>query len=250
MRFVWASNDYMALDALRGVAAIIVAIGHVFDIYGHYNPFEHSHIAVDFFFILSGYVMARTYEGRLGTEIGTVQFLVIRFRRLWPPLAVGALIGLLPLWIAGYPVWSTLVLLCLALLLLPAAWDFGTYPLNPPAWSITLELIANIFHAAFLWRVGTRSLFALAAAWALIALFPGNPVLTLSGSGHAALYDRHPALAAIRGSGRDCLSGLPHLRFPCSRSLMRGSHRGGRIGPLSCRSSASSGRRCSSRGSA
>ena len=76
------------LDALRGMAAMVVLFMHVFG-------FAAGHLAVDFFFMLSGFIMARTYEPRLqGRTIGAGQFLMGRYRRLGPAMAAGASTGL------------------------------------------------------------------------------------------------------------------------------------------------------------
>lgn len=94
------------LDALRGIAALVVVIGHVFlarDGAEHGRPW----IAVDVFFALSGYVTARTYEARLGRDLSAGGFLAARLRRLWPVMAVGALLGFVLL---GHGRWPLLVL--------------------------------------------------------------------------------------------------------------------------------------------
>ncbi|RWD64150.1 MAG: acyltransferase, partial [Mesorhizobium sp.] len=68
------------LDALRGVAAVAVALQHLMRIYhlpeAPLNPF----LAVDLFFILSGFVMARTYEDRLRRGLSAVGFIGLRYR--------------------------------------------------------------------------------------------------------------------------------------------------------------------------
>src|SRR3546814_16554900 len=64
---------------------------HVWAIYDVWSAFNRAYIAVDFFFMLSGYVLARTYERR----IEVARFAKSRFRRLAPTMAIGALIGFL-----------------------------------------------------------------------------------------------------------------------------------------------------------
>ncbi|RWH17217.1 acyltransferase family protein, partial [Mesorhizobium sp.] len=76
------------LDALRGVAALAVALHHFAHAY-HLPPLPiNPFLAVDLFFILSGFVMARTYEGRLRNGLTTVRFIGLRYRRLFMPLAI------------------------------------------------------------------------------------------------------------------------------------------------------------------
>src|SRR5262245_61697811 len=86
-------NRLYGLDALRGVAALAVLFHHYEVIFGSTHYFSRAYLAVDVFFMISGYVMARTYEGRLGNSLSAVQFLWIRIKRLWPTMAVGTTIG-------------------------------------------------------------------------------------------------------------------------------------------------------------
>ena len=68
----------LGLDALRGIAAIMVVMFHLG------LPMMGSHLAVDFFFMLSGFVMARTYDERLQTgAMSPLAFMIKRYRRLW-----------------------------------------------------------------------------------------------------------------------------------------------------------------------
>ena len=82
------------LDGLRGFAAISVVIGHI--TYQENIPFaEGTYLAVDFFFILSGYVIGYSYDHRLGADIDTRRFLLLRIVRLYPLYACGLLLGAL-----------------------------------------------------------------------------------------------------------------------------------------------------------
>ena len=118
-----------------------------------------AHLAVDFFFILSGFVMARTYEDRLRDKsLGTLRFLAKRYRRLWPTMAVGASMGLAVHLYALGPsselAWAYAFAICLV--------PFGAvtpYMLNLPAWSIFYELIANALHGHWLAKMSDRALF-------------------------------------------------------------------------------------------
>lgn len=138
------------LDALRGVAALVVLGFHVGTISGS-GTWAGGFLAVDFFFVLSGYVLARTYESRMPSA---GQFLLLRYKRLWPIVALGTLIGA-PLIFANEH--SPLVL-TLNLALIPAFASYGSFPANGPTWSIFAELVANLLHAAFLWRLPVRAL--------------------------------------------------------------------------------------------
>ena len=149
------------LDALRGIAALCVLLCHLPE-YGAPFRFAHGFMAVDFFFMLSGYLMARTYGGRLGKRLGPGAFLKKRLRRLWPVAAIGMAISL-PL-LASYPSEMQLLLALSALLLIPALGGGYLFPSNASAWSISFELFANWLHGAVLWRLRRRTLAALALA--------------------------------------------------------------------------------------
>lgn len=151
------------LDALRGVAAIIVVSFHLG------LPIAGAHLAVDFFFMLSGFVMARTYEERLRNgELGAGRFFVKRYRRLWGWMALGTTIGLVAA-LGRYGPSADLGLAFALMLAMAPAINLAAAPylLNLPLWSIVYELIANAVHGRFLARAGTRTLAVLAALCAL-----------------------------------------------------------------------------------
>lgn len=154
------------LDALRGIAALCVFQFHASFILGGATPEASGagYLAVDFFFMLSGYVMARTYEQRLAKGFGAMRFLGARYRRLWPIMAIGGVITAPMLAMdLGDP--ATFAAIFVANLLFIPVFFTGTitFPLNSVAWSILAELFANAVHAVVLWRWRTRAVFALAA---------------------------------------------------------------------------------------
>lgn len=162
-------NRLHGLDALRGIAALAVVVMHAHALFPEFpDVFPRGYLAVDFFFMLSGYVMARTYEPRLAGGMATWRFFAARYRRLWPTMAVGGIL-FLPFLAEGTR-GEDLVLWKVALvnlLLLPNPWAGNYFALNVPAWSIFFELVANAGHA-LLWKVRS-SLIALlvvvAFAW-------------------------------------------------------------------------------------
>ncbi len=148
------------LDGLRGVAALIVLAMHTFGFAG-------GHLAVDFFFMLSGYIMARTYEQRLLDGAMSVSgFLILRYRRLWPTMAVGATLGLLAAALHGMAPAQLVPAYVFALLLVPASAGLP-YALNLPAWSIFYELTANVLHGTVFARLGRRGLWTTTAVMGL-----------------------------------------------------------------------------------
>ena len=98
------------LDTMRGIAALCVFAFHLHGIYPETpSIWGKGYLAVDFFMMLSGYVMARTYEERMRGGLGAGNFVLIRYRRLWLTMAVGSLIGVGYLWRAtGDPAWFAL----------------------------------------------------------------------------------------------------------------------------------------------
>ncbi|MEQ7872933.1 acyltransferase [Sphingomonas sp. ASV193] len=125
---------FVALDGLRGVAAIIVATTH-------FRPVGNATLAVDFFFMLSGFVLMYAYSERLFAGFGIGRFMLARCVRLLPLIVLGTLIGaisLRPLWLWGA-------------FMIPRV---GTrlYPLNSPQWSLLFEFIGSALLAVGLWR--------------------------------------------------------------------------------------------------
>jgi peptidoglycan/LPS O-acetylase OafA/YrhL len=142
-------------DGLRAIAALSVLFFHVLTWQSGVQR-GNAYLAVDFFFMLSGYVMARTYEHKLAGTMATATFLYGRFCRFWPTMFVAGLIGL-PWFLTSYGMdqWAVAAL---NLLLIPTFQCVRLYPLNSPAWSILLELFANMLHALVLRRLSTTSL--------------------------------------------------------------------------------------------
>ncbi len=175
---------------MRGVAALLVVVFHIFEPYSEGNHrkqiLNHGYLAVDFFFLLSGFVVAYAYDDRWG-RMTQWDFYKRRLIRLQPMVLVGSLIGAALFYfgkgpafprIATTPVWKMLLVLlagCTMLPLPPAAdirgwWE--TYPLNGPAWSLFFEYVANILYALGFRKLPIRvlSLFVLLSAAFLIDL--------------------------------------------------------------------------------
>lgn len=167
------------LDALRGIAALLVVLGHADHLSNSGGWFAASYLAVDFFFLLSGYVLSRTFDLRLRGGLSPIDFMKLRLRRLWPVMAIGSTLGLLSFTQVLEP-FATLALFLLALAFIPQMWSniHPTFPSNPPAWSICAELVANLAHAVVLVRLSNLALasFASACFLALLALAPSMDV--------------------------------------------------------------------------
>jgi peptidoglycan/LPS O-acetylase OafA/YrhL len=183
-----AKTHYVVLDGLRGVASLMVVIFHLFEAYADDNPLKqiinHGYLAVDFFFLLSGFVIAYAYDDRWRrlTQWG---FYKRRLIRLQPMVIMGSLIGAalfyfqkgsaFPL-VASTPVWKMLLVMLVGFTLLPLpksmdirGWN-EMHPLDGPAWSLFFEYIANILYAIGFRKLSNRALgvfVALAAGFLL-----------------------------------------------------------------------------------
>ncbi|OCJ17619.1 hypothetical protein A6U87_01365 [Rhizobium sp. AC44/96] len=158
-------DRYYNLDWMRGVAAILVVVYH-YGSTGQPNLAEHGFIAVDFFFVLSGFVIDRTYSARFGAGLSSFQFMTERFCRLYPLFILGLALGfakaLGAVWIGSHdgllnPVGS---LMFNALFLPSPVSESVIFPLNGPAWSLFLEFWVNVLFAIVLVRLALRSLLA------------------------------------------------------------------------------------------
>ena len=89
----YGNHRFHVLDGMRGIAAILVILYHFF----MHEPSSHSlvnpYIAVDFFFILSGFVIMHAYGERLLEGMPVLAYIKQRVIRLYPLMAMGILIG-------------------------------------------------------------------------------------------------------------------------------------------------------------
>jgi peptidoglycan/LPS O-acetylase OafA/YrhL len=147
---------FLTLDGLRGVAAVFVAMRHT--AFFHDLGIHGGYLAVDLFFVLSGFVIAHAYEKRLAAGLAGGRFIVLRYLRLWPVYAVGAALGLVSALCHGLPGRDNMSpaevarVAPLALAMLPGPHIRPMlYPVNSVAWSLALELLINLAYA-FTWR--------------------------------------------------------------------------------------------------
>ena len=139
------SGRIVSLDGLRGVAAMLVAIYHLPVIFGF--KITHAYLAVDFFFILSGWVMAHSYEERIRLGMPFRDFLHNRFARLYPLYAVALLTAFVLTLIKSRIGTTSANIACFVpnALMLPCLQDEGpSFPLNGPSWSIFIEVAINL----------------------------------------------------------------------------------------------------------
>jgi peptidoglycan/LPS O-acetylase OafA/YrhL len=187
---------YQILDGLRGVASVLVIIFHVFEAFTGGNRFiqiiNHGYLAVDFFFVLSGFVVAYAYDDRWN-KMKVWDFYKRRLIRLQPMVVFGSIIGalffyfsaspiLFPL-IAGTPVWKVLMIMLIGATLIPVSISMDIrgwqemHPLNGPAWSLFFEYIANILYAVVVRRFSKLllSIFVSLAACMMISYLLFGP---------------------------------------------------------------------------
>ncbi|RFM28526.1 acyltransferase family protein [Deminuibacter soli] len=175
---------FQILDGLRGVAALTVVIFHICEAHAtsHVDQLiNHGYLAVDFFFLLSGFVIGYAYDGRW-PGITIKGFFKRRLIRLQPMVVMGSVIGALcfyysasPIWpgISQVPVWQVIAVMLLGatLLPLPVSMDIRgwqeMHPLDGPAWSLFFEYIGNILYALIIRRFSKTALAILAVLSAI-----------------------------------------------------------------------------------
>ena len=200
--FADTKPHYELLDGLRGVTALFVIIYHIFEGFalsrtmneagsGIIEPFNHGHLAVDFFFMLSGFVISYAYDDRW-KRLSVGEFCRRRLIRLQPMLVLGAILGAVSFLASGCERWDgtstpigwVMLALVFTMFMIPALpgsrYDvrgYGEmYSLNGPAWSLFFEYIGNILYALIIRRLSTKTLAWLAAALGAIHIwfFVGN----------------------------------------------------------------------------
>jgi peptidoglycan/LPS O-acetylase OafA/YrhL len=189
------TKHYEVLDGLRGVASVIVVAFHILEIFagGDHTKqlINHGYLAVDFFFLLSGFVIAHAYDDRWNT-MTLAGFFKRRLIRLHPLIIVGMIMGAILFYpsasamfapVADTPVWKLIGVMLLGAMLIPVPvsldikgwWEM--YPLNGPAWSLFFEYIANLCYALFLRKLSIKllSLLVLVSAVLLVHFAVTNP---------------------------------------------------------------------------
>jgi peptidoglycan/LPS O-acetylase OafA/YrhL len=201
---------FPALDWLRGVAAIAVVLFHFLST-SNPNILVHAGLAVDFFFSLSGFVVAHAYENRLRSSLSVTEFMKLRLIRLYPMLLIGSVIGALG-YVRAYSPGTLLLAELAALALMPTplasiAEGRAAIAANPPEWTLVLELYGNLFYALIAKRLSNQ--------WLLV-------IIVVS----AALYELAFGLYGPGGFGYSwptALGGIP--RFSLSFCLGIGVYR-------------------------
>lgn len=201
--FADTKPHYILLDGLRGVAALMVLWYHVFEGFAFakgsvIETFNHGHLGVDFFFLLSGFVISYAYDDRwksrqrstvnsqqsTAKNLSLKDFFKRRLIRLHPMLVMGAFIGLICFLLQGGVKWDgsstpihwTLIAFVLTLFFIPAypgaSYDIRgnaeMFPLNGPSWSLFFEYIGNILYALFIRKLSNKMLTVLVGATGIL----------------------------------------------------------------------------------
>ena len=196
--FADTKPHYELLDGLRGAAALMVLWYHVFEGFAFakgsvIETFNHGHLGVDFFFMLSGFVISYGYDDRWrcrdvsntsNNSLTIWSFFKRRLIRLHPMLVMGAFIGLITFLLQGSVKWDgtstplhwTIIAFILTLFFIPAypgaSYDIRgnaeMFPLNGPSWSLFFEYIGNILYALFIRRLSNKMLAALVGATGIL----------------------------------------------------------------------------------
>jgi peptidoglycan/LPS O-acetylase OafA/YrhL len=154
-------------------------IGHIYWVFGGRPLVPHSYLAVDFFFLLSGFVVAHAYGARLRSrKLGYWRYGLHRAVRLYPLIVLGALVGF-GYALAAHTPDATAALLP-ALFAVPVLDGAGsTSPLNGPAWSLFFEIFASLAFGALAIRA-PRAVGWVAAGAGI--LFLGYSLLSREGN--------------------------------------------------------------------
>lgn len=178
--FADSKKHYEILDGLRGVAALLVVFYHIFEGLSFaaggtvITTINHGYLAVDFFFILSGFVIGYAYDDRWGRTMTLGGFFKRRLIRLHPMIVLGVVLGAVTYLLQGGVQWDgtrmsvsmVMLAMLLALFMIPAVpgapndvrGNGEMFPLNGPSWSLFFEYIGNILYGLFIHRLSTRVL--------------------------------------------------------------------------------------------
>ncbi|GAA3752330.1 acyltransferase family protein [Terriglobus aquaticus] len=219
-------QHFLALDGLRGVAALAVVVFHFMEmaIY-NYNVLwiGHGWLAVDFFFCLSGFVIGYAYDDRI-RQMGLKKFLEVRLIRLHPMVVFGSVLGLLTLlWdpnrtsALAYSAGKVATMFVTSVLLIPYPVmherGYSLFSLNSPAWSLFWEYVANVVYGIVLFR--------LRRSWLIVATVAA--AIVLCGVGHNAgnLWAGFNGKTFWTGGARVSFSFLAGLLVYRSRWIVR-----------------------------
>ncbi len=217
---------FHVLDGMRGVAALAVMLFHYHDYGVHSRFFDNTFTAVDFFFILSGFVLNHAYGEKLRTGMNAGDYLARRIARLFPLSALALIVGAPAFYFTSilakhpeYPVHSLITMLSCNVFFLPYLVDWGEragdiFPIDHALWSIFFEIVASI---AFIWLV---RLCWVRLLWLGLASYVAFFVAAALSGTHPHFYVATPDLG---WNSANFLGGFPRVfcSFICGMVLYR-----------------------------
>lgn len=220
------TRHFKALDGIRGLAAIAVLLHHVgmFTSAPWLSPY--GYLAVDLFFLLSGFVIGAAYERRLAAGLHPVKYIFeIRVVRMYPMILLGTLLGLSSALTGARLTAEPVELVVKQLALVPTFSGVDLFLLNTVMWSLMLELWINAAHAIAFRRLSTKVLVVvvtvgvvgvLAASWKYYGLNAGWNAKTAIAGLPRVLFSFSAGLLLYRlyASGR-----MPNVRIPFAVSF-------------------------------
>lgn len=225
------------LDGLRGVAAILVVMFHLFETYSKgpcFQVLNHGYLAVDFFFILSGFVIGYAYDDRWSKGMTQWNFYKRRLIRLQPMVIMGTLIGALWFYFGdapGFdyvmqtPWWKLLVIVVLGCLMFPTppsmdirGWS-EVNSLNGVTWSLMWEYIGNILYATIIRRF-SKIVLAVFVGFAAILTISLGLNLDWSGLLETRSYAAHTMIGGFGLTPDQLYIGVSRLLYPFFGGLL------------------------------
>lgn len=176
-------HRYVALDGIRGIAAFVVILFHTSTIerIAPHGP-RFGFLAVDLFFVLSGFVLAYSYDRQFARGMKPIEFMRRRFVRLYPLFVLGLIAGFVVRIVpairdaTGGPMTGHEILMATLFnaFMLPAphsAQNLLTFPTDLPAWSLFFEVwVANLVFALMWKQLQGRRLAAFIGVMALLCM--------------------------------------------------------------------------------
>jgi len=170
------------LDIIRGVAAIAVVLWHAEALFG-FRP-NSGYLAVDLFFVLSGVVIAKSYDQRIANGMSVREFSLLRLIRLYPAyllalcLSFGAVLAAATFGFStNWKIENLLPAFLFSIAFIPVFGRLSSngtiFPLNTPSWSLFFELLVNFMFISFHpFLKGRLSLVALASCmiWLIVTV--------------------------------------------------------------------------------
>lgn len=224
------------LDGLRGVAAMLVVVFHLFETYSS-GPADqiinHGYLAVDFFFVLSGFVIGYAYDDRWG-RMSTWDFFKRRLIRLQPMVVLGTLIGAFWFYFGAAPGfelvmqtpwWKLLLIMILGCIMFPTppSMDIRGWKeinsLNGAQWSLLWEYVANILYALVVRRFSRVTLGVMVALSAFLTIDLAMD-LDVFGLLEARSYARYTVIGGFGLTPDQIYIGICRLLYPFFGGLL------------------------------